>query len=73
MPVKITVLNNGPLKIEGVGEALQLCDASGATFDLSGKTAVFLCRCGASQKKPFCDGAHRTCNFASEVKADTHK
>lgn len=73
MPIKITVLNNGPLKIEGIEEAFQLCDASGATFDLAGKTTIFLCRCGASQKKPFCDGAHRTCNFVSEVRADANK
>jgi len=70
MSVKITVINNGPLKVEG---DVQISDASGATFDLSGKTTVFLCRCGYSQRKPFCDGTHRTHNFVSEVKAETAK
>ncbi|MCS7012143.1 MAG: CDGSH iron-sulfur domain-containing protein [Chloroherpetonaceae bacterium] len=67
MPVKITVLNNGPIKVEG--DTFELCDAAGTAFQLS-KPTIFLCRCGASQKKPFCDGSHRTCNFVSEVKAE---
>jgi len=54
--MKITVLSNGPLLISGAPEVV---DASGKPFDLGGKPTVALCRCGGSQNKPFCDGAHR--------------
>ncbi len=63
---KITANNNGPLVIEG---DMQLCDAAGQTFGLAGRTRISLCRCGASAKKPFCDGAHKSAGFASQVTA----
>ncbi|MCH2666283.1 CDGSH iron-sulfur domain-containing protein, partial [bacterium] len=30
---------------------------------------IALCRCGATENKPFCDGAHKNCGFSSSVKA----
>ncbi len=54
--VKITVNNNGSLKVEGEFEVV---DAAGKTYGLGGRTAVSLCRCGLSNNKPFCDGSHR--------------
>lgn len=65
--VTITVKNNGPLRIDG-GE-FEICDAAGNVFDLGGRTAVSICRCGASKKQPFCDGSHGECKFTSEVSA----
>jgi CDGSH-type Zn-finger protein len=59
-PVKITVRPDGPLQVEG---AIELIDGSGKQWDLTGKPAVFLCRCGASEKRPFCDGAHKRIGF----------
>ena len=32
-------------------------------FDLTGKTAFSLCRCGASANRPFCDGSHKRIEF----------
>jgi CDGSH-type Zn-finger protein len=64
---KITIKNNGPLRIEG-GE-FEIYDAAGKAFNLNGRTAVSICRCGNSQKQPFCDGAHAGCEFKSEVTA----
>ncbi len=34
--------------------------------EVDGKVRTALCRCGASQKKPFCDGAHRKIGFQAE-------
>lgn len=56
MSTKITVLNNGSLKIEG---DFEIADKDGALYDLGGRTIVSLCRCGKSQNKPFCDGSHK--------------
>jgi CDGSH-type Zn-finger protein len=66
--MNITVLKDGPIMIEG---DMHLMDAAGAAYGLSGRAKIALCRCGQSAKKPFCDGAHRTCGFKSEVKAET--
>jgi len=65
---KITINNNGSVRLEG---DFTILDANGNTFDLSGRTTISLCRCGHSENKPFCDGAHRKVNFQSEVKART--
>ena len=63
---KITVRNNGPLRIEG---SFTIEDSEGNTFDLAGRTVIGLCRCGKSENKPFCDGAHGRIGFESAVKA----
>jgi CDGSH-type Zn-finger protein len=63
---KITVNTNGSIRVEG---DFEIVDPAGATFGLAGRTAIGLCRCGASANKPFCDGAHRKINFADPVVA----
>lgn len=63
---KITVRNNGSIKIEG---DFEIFDQDGNAFGLAGRTKVALCRCGQSKNKPFCDATHRECGFQSEVKA----
>ncbi len=68
MPTKITVKPNGSLRVEG---DFELVDGSGQHFDLSGRTAISLCRCGHSKDKPFCDSAHRECGWESVVTART--
>lgn len=64
--MKITVINNGPLRVEG---EVTLCDVAGNAFGLGGRAVISLCRCGQSQNKPFCDGSHKTTGFQSEVQA----
>jgi CDGSH-type Zn-finger protein len=61
---KITIRKNGSLLIEGADIAL--FDASGNRFGLGGRTAISLCRCGASKNRPFCDGSHKECGFEDE-------
>ena len=58
--VKVTVRRNGPLRVEG---AIVLVDADGKEWDLTGKPAISLCRCGASANRPFCDGSHNRIGF----------
>lgn len=53
---RITINNNGPVKIEGPFEVF---DAQGNAYNLGEKKAIFLCRCGLSGNKPFCDGGHK--------------
>jgi CDGSH-type Zn-finger protein len=65
--VIITVKNNGPLRVEGSN--FEIRDAAGGVFNLGGRTAVSICRCGVSKKQPFCDGSHGDCKFTSEVAA----
>jgi CDGSH-type Zn-finger protein len=63
---RITVMNNGSIRVEG---DFELVDQSGQAYGLAGRERISLCRCGQSAKKPFCDGAHKTCGFASVVEA----
>ena len=60
----ITIKNNGSIQIEG---EFDLCDQNGKKFDIAGKKTIWLCRCGSSAKKPFCDGSHKNSGFHSEV------
>jgi CDGSH-type Zn-finger protein len=74
--VKITVRPNGPLRVEAPEGAIELVDAAGNQYDLTGKTAFSLCRCGGSVNKPFCDGTHSRIGFQgaeSAVKAADEK
>ena len=63
---KITVRNNGPLRVEG---EFAIYDQEGSAFGLAGRTTISLCRCGHSANKPFCDGSHNKVGFHSEEKA----
>lgn len=55
--LKIKVLPNAPLLIEG---EVEITLADGTVVE---KKNPHLCRCGASQNKPFCDGAHVKIGF----------
>ncbi|MBM4280232.1 MAG: CDGSH iron-sulfur domain-containing protein [Deltaproteobacteria bacterium] len=60
MTVKITVLPNAPLKVTG---DFEITDAQGNKIETKKPGEAFLCRCGHSANKPFCDGAHAKHNF----------
>lgn len=57
-PTTVEVRPNGPLFVRG---RLRLRSASGR--DERDETRVALCRCGASENKPFCDNSHRVIGF----------
>ncbi len=58
----INVFDDGPL---GVEELESLTDASGEELEI--KSRIALCRCGASENKPFCDGSHKRIGFESKI------
>ncbi len=58
LETKIEVLENGPLLVYGT---LHITNSNGDK-EIKNKTTAF-CRCGASQNKPYCDGAHREAEF----------
>ena len=65
--VSIRIRDNGPLLVEG---AFTLLDGEGNPVPLDpAKPSFALCRCGASANKPFCDGAHKGCDFNAETRA----
>jgi len=57
--VTITVRPNGPLRVEDPNGVVDLVDGNGNKYDLTGKPAFSLCRCGGSANRPFCDGTHK--------------
>lgn len=63
MAINIVPKKNGPYLVTGDLSELNLADADGNKFDISGKQTVALCRCGASVNKPFCDGQHSKIGF----------
>jgi CDGSH-type Zn-finger protein len=65
--VTIRVRPNGPLLVEG---SVQVVDHNGNAFPLNpAKPSVALCRCGHSENKPFCDGAHNRSGFQAANEA----
>lgn len=55
---------NGPLKVT---DLTTFHNSRGDAIET--KPAMFLCRCGGSSNKPFCDGTHKRIGF-SDAKAD---
>lgn len=58
--VAITCIKDGPLMADG---NLEICSGTGRVVERTTKT--WLCRCGASQNKPYCDGSHKAAGFTS--------
>lgn len=58
--VTITPLPDGPLEVSGTAVVQ---DPDGAVLKEGDK--AYLCRCGFSQNKPFCDGSHKRNGWTS--------
>ena len=57
--VRIKAIKNGPLEVVG---PVELMDSAGAKRP-SADDPMYLCRCGQSANKPFCDGSHKRVGF----------
>jgi CDGSH-type Zn-finger protein len=57
--VRIKAIKNGPLEVAG---AVEVIDGTGAVRPLD-EDPIYLCRCGHSANKPFCDGSHKKVGF----------
>lgn len=55
----ISLKDNGPILVEG---SFKLILSDGTEIPIEGSKA-WLCRCGSSSKKPFCDGTHKRIGF----------
>ena len=76
---KIVVTANGPYQVSGntpLNQAVMGCDGQGAAenwrdgkiYD-TGDGDYYLCRCGKSEAKPFCDGNHTKSGFKGRERA----
>ncbi len=78
---RIVIIKNGPYKVEGdipLVNKTQIVSEHGEplTWQKTGTLEVspgeyYLCRCGRSSRKPFCDGTHRKIGFEGTETADT--
>ncbi|NNM34027.1 MAG: CDGSH iron-sulfur domain-containing protein [Gemmatimonadetes bacterium] len=60
----ITISKTGPYKVEGPSN---LVDDSGQPIETRDGKPFFLCRCGHSSNKPFCDGTHNRTEWDPEL------
>jgi CDGSH-type Zn-finger protein len=60
--VRIRPLKNGPVE---VGGPLVMVDPAGVAAPPP-ENPVYLCRCGQSATKPFCDGTHKKVGFEAD-------
>ncbi len=67
--VKLTVAKSGPLRVSDPDGEIQLVDSDGAPITPSNPKSFSICRCGASTKKPFCDGTHSKIGFEKAAEA----
>ena len=60
-PVDVVPLKDGSLKVTG---NLEIVSGTGRTINKV--TQAFLCRCGQSKNKPYCDGSHKAAGFVAD-------
>jgi CDGSH-type Zn-finger protein len=58
--ITIRVRKNGPYVVDG--DDVRVVDWEGNEHN-PGRLPIALCRCGASTRKPFCDGTHSKIGF----------
>ena len=68
--VKIRLRRDGPYVIES--DEVTVVDWDGKPYPVD-RHPVALCRCGASLRKPFCDGSHARIGFTGGASAPTEE
>ena len=61
---KVAITDSGPYWVSG---NFVVADADGNEFTVEDDDA-YLCRCGQSDNKPFCDGSHNSAGFDNECR-----
>jgi CDGSH-type Zn-finger protein len=64
MKIQARLIDDGPLVLSG---GVVLIDGAGAAYPSA--AVISICRCGLSDKKPFCDGSHRVKRFCHQARA----
>ena len=59
----IKAITDGPLQVSG---SASVTDASGEEKKFEENQDAWLCRCGASKNKPYCDGSHKKIGFKAD-------
>jgi CDGSH-type Zn-finger protein len=57
---------DGPYRLDGASEITRMRDGQSAEL----KATAYLCRCGGSKNKPFCDGTHKRNSFSGAKDPD---
>ncbi len=60
-PLSVRSVRDGPLYVRG---DVEVCDAAGTVIRRDVRVA--LCRCGASEQKPYCDNSHLAAGFRAD-------
>ena len=64
--VTIKALKSGPYEVSG---GVLVLDYTGKEYAESQIDPLYLCRCGHSKTKPFCDNSHEDIGFKAEETA----
>ncbi|MEQ1758650.1 MAG: CDGSH iron-sulfur domain-containing protein [Vicinamibacterales bacterium] len=68
--VTIRLRRDGPYVIDS--DEVTVVDWEGKAYPID-RHPVALCRCGASSRKPFCDGSHARAGFVGGAPAPTEE
>jgi len=65
MAIRLSLKPDGPIVLSAEGEDFPVLHTAEGD-DIKPTKKVFLCRCGVSRNKPYCDGAHVAADYSDE-------